>query len=55
MRPFNVYFLPDLWNNWHWSVYDANSRLVAESDRSHFHLIDAQKEAEAAMLFCMVS
>jgi hypothetical protein len=55
MRPYKVYFLPDMWNDWHWSIYDARDNLVATSDRGHFHLIDAQREAEAVMLYRMAS
>jgi hypothetical protein len=51
MRPYHVYFLPDMWNNWHWMIYDGANCLVEQSKKGHFHLIDAQKEAEAVMLF----
>ncbi len=49
MRPFKAYFIPDLWNDWHWFVYDALKHRIAESARGHFHLIDAQGEAEAVI------
>lgn len=49
MRRYQVYFLPDMWNDWHWFIYDQFHELVAQSDCGHFHLIDAQKEAEAVM------
>ena len=51
MRPYKAYFLPDMWNNWHWFIYDARDTLIASSDRGHFHLIDAQEEAEAVMRY----
>lgn len=51
MRPFKVFFLPDMWNNWHWHIYDAHDLLVESSSRGHFHLIDAQREAEAVMQY----
>ena len=40
MRPYNVYYLPDMWNDWHWLIYDARGNLVAKSDRAAFHLIE---------------
>jgi hypothetical protein len=46
MRPLKVYFLPDMWNNWNWFIYDYRDIPVALSNQSHFHLIDAQREAE---------
>lgn len=49
MRHLKVYFLPDMWNNWNWFIYDDRDIPVALSSESHFHLIDAQREAEAAM------
>jgi hypothetical protein len=49
MRPYRVFFLPDMWNDWHWFIYDLCNRLVASSDAGHFHLLDAQTEAEAVM------
>ena len=49
MRPYKVFFLPDLWNDWHWFIYDTRDNLMAESNLGHFHLIDAQNEAEAVM------
>lgn len=53
-RPFSIYYLPDLENRWNWFAVDAEGTVVAESDQSHFHLLDARKEAEAAMIFAMV-
>lgn len=55
MRPYKVFYLPDMWNDWHWFIYDAYDDLVAQSDRGHFHLIDAQREAEAVMHYRMAS
>ena len=49
MRPLKVFYLPDMWNDWHWFVYDDQDNLVAHSNRGHFHLIDAQREAEVVM------
>lgn len=49
MRPFKAYYIPDLWNDWHWFVRDADNRPVAESQRGHFHLTQAQVEAEAVI------
>jgi len=49
MRPYRVFYLPDMWNDWHWFIYDLSNRLVASSLAGHFHLIDAQTEAEAVM------
>lgn len=47
MRPFKAIFLPDLRNDWHWHIYDANDHIVASSSRGHFHLLAASEEAEA--------
>ena len=55
MRPYNVYYLPDMWNDWHWFIYDARGNLVAKSNRAAFHLIDAQKDAEAFMSYSIAS
>jgi hypothetical protein len=55
MRPYNVYYLPDLWNDWHWFIYDARDEFVAQSDHAFFHMIDAQKDAEAFMSLSMAS
>lgn len=55
MRPYNVYFLPDLQNDWHWFIYDARGNLVAQSDRPAFHMIDAQRDAEAFMAYAIAS
>lgn len=55
MRPYHVFYLPDLWNNWHWYIYDARDTLIAQSDRGHFHMLDAQREAERIMLYSMAS
>lgn len=55
MRPYNVYFLPDLRNNWHWHIFDARGIKIQSSDHGHFRLIDAQKEAEAVMHYSMAS
>jgi hypothetical protein len=49
MRPSKAYFIPDMWNDWHWFVYDALKRRVAQSARGHFHLCDARNEAEAVI------
>ena len=49
MRPYSVFYLPDMWNDWHWFIYDAFERLVLRSSQGHFHLVDAQKEAEAVL------
>jgi len=49
MRPYSVFYLPDMWNDWHWFIYDRHNRLVATSNRPHFHLITAREEAEAMM------
>lgn len=51
MRPYSIICLPDMWNDWHWFIYDAFNRLVARSERGHFHLVDAQKEAEDVLLY----
>lgn len=51
MRPYQVLYLPDMWNDWHWFIYDACDRLVERSSRGHFHLIDAQTEAEAVLFY----
>lgn len=53
MRPYYAFYMLDLWNNWHWFIYDANDQLVAQSDRSFFHNIDAQREAEKVMCYSM--
>lgn len=55
MRPYKVFYLPDMWNDWHWFIYDARDILVAQSRQGHFHLIDAQREAEVVMLYRMAS
>jgi len=55
MRHCNVYFLPDMWNDWHWFIYDQWGSLVASSERGHFHLIDAQKEADSVMHYRIAS
>lgn len=55
MRPYNVYFLPDLRNNWHWHIFDALGNKILSSDQGHFRLIDAQREAEAVMRYRMAS
>lgn len=49
MRPYSILYLPDMWNDWHWFIHDACDILVAQSEQGHFHLIDAQKEAEAVL------
>ena len=54
-RPFNVYFLPDLENMWHWLIYDLDGEPVLQSSQGHFHLIDAQKEAEAILSYAIAS
>ncbi len=51
MRHLYVFYLPDMWNDWHWFIYDAGHRLVDRSKNGHFHLIDAQREAEAVLLY----
>jgi hypothetical protein len=47
MRPFKALFLPDMWNDWNWFIYDARNQLIATSNRPHFHLLAAREEAEA--------
>lgn len=49
MRHLKAFYLPDMWNNWNWFIYDDRNLPVAESSQSHFHLVDAQREAEAVM------
>lgn len=53
MRPYRAFYMPDMWNNWHWYICDANSRIVTQSNQPHFHLVDAQKEAELVMSYSM--
>ncbi len=55
MRPYNVFYLPDLRNDWHWFIYDSRGILVAKSNQPSFHLIDAQKDAEAFMSYSIAS
>ena len=55
MRPYHAFFMPDMWNDWHWFIVDARNKIVTQSDRSFFHLIDAQREAERIMLYSMAS
>lgn len=50
MRPFKAIFLPDMWNDWHWFIYDAREILLATSNKGHFHLLAAREEAEAMIL-----
>tara|TARA_B100001057_G_C22294688_1_gene735885 strand:+ start:357 stop:527 length:171 start_codon:yes stop_codon:yes gene_type:complete len=52
-RPLKVFYLPDLEGNWHWLMCDRDDNLIAESRQSHFHLIDAQNEAESLMVFAI--
>lgn len=49
MRDLKIRILPDLWNNWHWFVFDADFVCVAQSACSHFHFEAAQNEAKAVM------
>ena len=49
MRLYQAFFLPDMWNDWHWFVFDAAHRCVATSSRGYFHLSTAQDEAEAVI------
>ncbi|WP_156799881.1 hypothetical protein [Novosphingobium resinovorum] len=49
MRDLKIFFLPDMWNDWHWFVYDADYHCIAQSNFGHFHLKAAQDEAEAVM------
>lgn len=49
MRPFRAFFLPDMWNDWHWLIFDAKNCCVAKSSRGYFHLSTAQDEAEAVI------
>ena len=54
MRPYKIFYLPDMKNDWHWFVYDTLDNLIASSSRGYFHLVDAQREAEAVMLFSKI-
>lgn len=51
MRPYHAFFMPDMWNNWHWYIVDARSKIIAQSTQAYFHIIDAQREAERIMLY----
>lgn len=53
MRPYNAFYMPDMWNDWHWYICDANNKIVAKSDQPFFHLIDAQREAEKVMRYSL--
>lgn len=49
MHDLKSYFLPDMWNDWHWFVCDADYNCIAHSMSGHFHLWVAQEEAEAVI------